>query len=446
MLAGLIILALIAVNALYVAAEFAAVAAERSQLALLARAGNGRAARLLSVLGDGVELDRYIAACQIGITLSSLIAGAYGQATIATPLVRRFEHSFGLEAVTAQTAGFITVLLVLTVLQVVLGELIPKSLALQFPERVALLTYLPLRWSVSAYRGLIWLLNGSGALLLAPFGGARGGQHVHSPEELAILFSESRRGGELSSETHRRLQRGLRLSTLTVRQLMTPRRALYAVEVSLPAAELIQRVIHSPYSRLPVYQGSLDKILGAVSTKDIVESFAARGELPTIERLLRPIPFVPGALRSHDFIRFLQRERSSQAIVVDEHGGVQGIVSIKDVLWQLFGEVGDELAQPEAGVEALPDGSLRLPGSLRRDEVERWLQTRWDGPSTTVGGHIIAVLGRLPLEGEELVIEGIRLTITDMSPTAVLWILAHPRNDGARTSGESSEAGGRDLK
>jgi putative hemolysin len=440
MLAALIILWLIAVNALYVAAEFAAVAAQRSHLASLARAGNRRAARLLSILGDGAALDRYIAACQVGITLSSLVAGAYGQASIAAPLVRRFEQSFGLEAVTAQTAAFTMVLVVLTVFQVVLGELVPKSLALQYPERVALLTYLPMRWSMSAYRGLIWLLNGSGALLLAAFGGTRGGQHVHSPEELAILFSESRRGGKLSSETHRRLQRGLRLSTLTVRQLMTPRQALYAIEVSTPPAELVQKVVHSPYSRLPVYQGSLDKILGAVSTKDIVENFASRGELPPIERLLRPIPFVPGTLRSHDFIRFLQRERSSQAIVVDEHGGVQGIVSIKDVLWQLFGEVGDELARPEAGVQVLPDGSLKLPGSLRLDEVERWLQTRWEGPSTTVGGHIITVLGRLPLEGEELEIEGIRLTVTDMSPTAVRWILAHPRNDGARASGEASES------
>lgn len=426
----LILMLLVAVNALCVAAEFSAVAAQKSQIAPLARAGNARAAGLLAVLGDGAELDRYIAACQIGITLSSLIAGAYGQATIAVAIVPWLEQSLALAPTTARTAGSITVLLSLTVLQVVLGELVPKSLALQFPERLALATYLPMRWSVSVYRGFIWLLNGSGFLLLKPFGVVPGRHpHVHSPEELAILFSESRSGGELSPESHRRLERGLRLSTLSVRQMMTPRSDLYAIEVSTPAPEILKTIIQSPYSLLPVYRGSLDRILGAISTKVAVERFAASGKLPPIEQLLRPMPFVPEALHSHRFIRFLQRERSSKAIVVDEHGGVQGIISIKDVLWQLFGQVGDELAEPGAGVEVLADGSVRLPGSLRRDQAEQWLRARWEGDALTVGGHVIASLGRLPLAGERVEIDGVSVTITDMTPTTVRWITARPRSE-----------------
>src|SRR5690606_25814271 len=144
------------VNALYVAAEFAAVAVPRSQLAGLAKSGSRRAGAMLVMLEDGAELDRYIAACQIGITLSSLVAGAYGQATLAVELVPHLEQHFSIDAASATSAAFTLVLLMLTALQVILGELVPKSLALQFPARVALLTYLPTRWSVSVYRWFIW--------------------------------------------------------------------------------------------------------------------------------------------------------------------------------------------------------------------------------------------------------------------------------------------------
>lgn len=429
---GLVLAVLVAVNALCVAAEFAAVAVQKSQIAALEQQGNRRATGLLSVLGDGSQLDRYIAASQIGITLSSVIAGAYSQARVAGELAPWLEGIASFEPSAAQSTAIVIVLLGLTVLQVVLGELVPKSLALQFPERVALATFPPMRWLVSVSRAFIWLLNGSGFLLLAPFGISRGGQqHVHSPDELALLFSESRQGGTLSPESHRRLERGLHLSARTVRQMMTPRSQLDAVEASTPLDELLAKVIHSPYSRLPVYRRSFDQILGAISTKAVVERFAATGTLPPIEQLLLPIPFVPEALRSHRLVRFLQQARSTRAIVVDEHGGVQGIISIKDVLWELFGEVEDELAEPHARVEVLSDGSVRLPGSLRREEAERWLGARWDSAAATVGGHVVAALGRLPSQGEQVSIDGVEVTITDMSPRAVRWVVIHPRSASA---------------
>jgi CBS domain containing-hemolysin-like protein len=431
MLPWLVIALLVTVNALYVAAEFAAIAVPKSQIAALARGGNRRAVGLASVLEDGVQLDRYIAACQIGITLSSLVAGAYGQATIALDLGSWLEGAFGLAAATAQSSALVLVLLILTTLQVVLGELVPKSLALQFPERTALATYLPVRWSVFAYRGFIWLLNGSGLLLLKPFGVTPGGhQHVHSPEEIEILLAESHRGGTLSADAHRRLDRGLHLSARTVRHMMTPRTELDAIEASTPPAEVIRRIIDSPYSRLPVYRGSLDHILGAVSTKDVAGLLAAGGEVPPLEQLVRPIPFVPESIHSHRFVRFLQEQRSSKAIVVDEHGGVQGIISIEDVLGRLFGEIGDELKQPELGAEPRPDGTVRLPGGMRLEEAEPWLHTRWDGRAATVGGHIVATLGRLPSAGERFEIDGVGVTITEMSPTTVRWIVVQPPPNG----------------
>lgn len=444
LLPWLIIGVLIAVNALYVGAEFSAVAVQKSQLAARAQEGDHRAMGLLRVREDGAQMDRYIAACQIGITLSSLIAGAYGQATITPWLSPWLEGAFSIGPAAAQSSAFLIVLLLLTSLQVVLGELVPKSLALQFPERMALATYHPTRWSVTFYYGFVWLLNGSGFLLLRPFGVKPGGhQHVHSPQEIQFLLAESHRGGELSPEAHHRLERGLRLSARTVRQLMTPRSELYAIEVSTPAAEVMERILSSPYSRVLIYEGTLDNILGAVSSRDVAGAFAERGAVLPLAQLLRPMPFVPETLGAHRFVRVLQEKQSSKAIVVNEYGGVQGIISIEDVLTQLFGDIGDELKQPDLGPERLADGTVRLPGDMMLDEAEPWLGRRWEGHAATVGGHVIAQLGRLPAKGERLEIDGINVIVKELGPrTTVRWLVAQPWVEPEETPQSPSEEQG----
>lgn len=423
-----VIVILTALNAVYVAAEFAAVSVQKSHLAPMAKLGNRRAEGLLAIRSDGKELDRYIAACQIGITLTSLVAGAYGQATIARELGPLLASRFDLEAATAASTAAVAVLFALTGLQVVFGELLPKSLAMQFPERTALATYLPTRWSLSVYHWFIVLLNGSGFLLLRPFGVEPGGhQHVHSPEEIRLLLSEAQRGGALSQEVHQRLTRGLQLSSRTVRQLMVPRHEMYAIEASTPPAELLKLVLESPYSRVPIYRGTLDQIVGVVSTKDVVGLYAARGTVPPLEQLLRRIPFVPEHLRADRFVRVLTEKRSSKAIVVDEFGGVQGIISMEDVLAELLGDIGDELKPSDSGVELMPDGRVRLPASMGLGEAENWLGTRWEGTAATLGGHIVMRLGRMPQQGEELDVDGVGVKIVEMSPNAVRFIEVEPR-------------------
>ncbi|MBN2194704.1 MAG: HlyC/CorC family transporter [Polyangiaceae bacterium] len=285
---GLVLL--VAINALYVAAEFAAVGVQRSDVAALARRGSPLATKLLAVIEDGFRLDRYIAACQIGITLSSLVAGAYGQVMFAVDLGPWLGRTLGVGHATAESAAFVVVLLVLTTAQVVFGELVPKSLALKFSVRSALVTFLPTRWSASALRGFIWLLDGSRNWLLRPFGITPGGhQHVQSPEEIEVLLSEARREGALSADAHRRLERGLYLSSRTVRQLMTSRSEVYGLDVSMPPAEMLERVLESPFGRLLVYRGSLDDVLGVVSIKEVVAVFVAQGALPRLDQVLRPI-------------------------------------------------------------------------------------------------------------------------------------------------------------
>jgi CBS domain containing-hemolysin-like protein len=420
----LIIGLLTALNALYVAAEFAAVTAKRSTLMPLVRQGDARAAAFMAVLADGRALDRYIAACQIGITLCSLVAGAYAQSTIAQELAELLEQRFVLEQGLAHTVAAGSVLLLLTALQVVLGEQVPKSIALQFPERTGLATFAPMRWSISLYRFFIWLLNGTGFLLLRPFGVRPGGHpHVHSPQELELLFAESRRAGQLSPEMHRRLQQGLHLSRRTVRQLMVPRNQLVAIEESTPHTEILRRVLESTYSRLPVYRGTIDQVLGSVSTKDVVAAYITRGEVPPLAKLLRPMAFVPASLPADRLVALLRQERTTKAIVLDEFGNVQGMISVDDLLAELFGDLSDELkAAVTSTAELLLDGRVKLRGSMRAAAAEPWLGRRPEGAAATLGGLIVSELGRLPAAGEKVELCGAEVTVLEVSPTAVLSV------------------------
>ena len=250
LVAAAIIGALILLTALYVAAEFAAVGARRSRLRRLAEDGDGLAARVLPVLEDPRELDRYIAASQVGITLCSLILGAYAQAAIAPHAVPLLQGPFGLEPGTAESTAAIVVLLLLTTLAMILGELVPKSLALQDPTRTARYTVLPMQWSLRVFSWSIKLLNGSGILILKLLGvPSTGHRHVHSPEEIELLIAESRDGGLLEPEEQVRLHRALRLGLRTAKQLMVPRARLVAIDVDTPFEEVLRIVAASPYSR-----------------------------------------------------------------------------------------------------------------------------------------------------------------------------------------------------
>ena len=221
LVAALVVVALILVNAVYVAAEFAAVSVRRSRVQQLAADGNPLAAWLLPILESPAALDRYIAACQIGITLSSLVLGAYAQATLAVWIQPYFESLAGMQAVAAQSTSAVVVLLVLTVGQVIFGELIPKSLALQYPTPTALYTLLAMVPSQWLYRPFIKWLNGTGLLFMRALGVRQHGhRHIHSPEEIALLIAESRDGGLLEPDEHLRLQRALRLNLRQARQVM----------------------------------------------------------------------------------------------------------------------------------------------------------------------------------------------------------------------------------
>jgi putative hemolysin len=358
LLAGTIIVLLILLTALYVAAEFAAVGIRRSRLRRLAEDGNVLAARLLPVVEEPAELDRYIAVSQIGITLSSLILGAYGQAALAPVVAPALQRLAGMDAEAAESTAAIGVLFVLTILAVILGELVPKSLALQDPTRTGLATVLPMQWSGRLFGPFITFLNGSGMLLLrlmrVPPTGHR---HVHSPEEIELLIAESRDGGLLEPEEQVRLHRALRLGLRTASQLMVPRERLAGVDAGMPAPEILRIVSTSPYSRLPIFEGTQDNVVGVLHTKDIVTAFVGQGRL-SIPSLLRALVRVRADLPADELLAFLRQERTHQAFVVDPDNKVMGLVTLEDVVAELLGGVADEFKGARR--------RLRLPDRRRR--------------------------------------------------------------------------------
>lgn len=428
LLPPLVVAVLIALTALYVAAEFAAVSVRRSRIRQAAEQGDAAAARILPVLEDARELDRYIAASQIGITLTSLILGAYGQATLSAPVASLLEGWLGMEPAAAGSAAAVGVLLVLTVLAMVLGELVPKSLALQFPTQVALRTSWPMRVSVRLFGGFIHLLNGSGTAVLRLFGVEPvGHRHIHSPDEIDLLIAESRDGGLLEPDEHRRLRRALQLSVRPARQLMVPRTRIDAVEVSTPVVDVLRRIAESPYTRLPVYRETIDAVVGMLHTKDLYTRWLERGTILSIEEVMRPILMVHESVTADRLLSLMRERRVHQAIVMDEFGGVAGLVTLEDVLTEVMGDVADELKRGERVPERLPDGRVRLPGELRLDEAEPWVGTLWEGEADTVGGRVVEALGHLPAPGERVVVDGVEVEVETVARRAVRTVLARPR-------------------
>jgi CBS domain containing-hemolysin-like protein len=346
---GAVILLLIFVNALYVAAEFAAVGVRHSRIRQRTDEGHALAIRLLPILSDPRMLDRYIAASQIGITISSLGLGAYGQATLARSLAPVFEQWGGLQDVAAHSIAATVVLIGLTVLQMILGELVPKSLALQYPTQTALSTVLPMQWSLRALSWFIAVLNGSGLAILKLMGVREAGhRHIHSPEEIELLIAESREGGLLEPVEHQRLSRALKLAIRPVKELMVPLPRVDAVEITMPFEDVFRRVTDSPYTRLPVYRTSLDQIVGLIHTKDIVMRSLDGTGPGSIDRLVRPVLTVPSTMTADQLLGVMRERHRQQAIVVDEHGGPVGLVTLNDVLGEVIGEGGDEFKKREA--------------------------------------------------------------------------------------------------
>ncbi len=332
---------------MYVAAEFSAVSVRRSRVRQLAEDGHARALRLRPFIEDARELDRYIAASQIGITLTSLILGAYGQASLAPPLGVLISQWWPGDQQRAQTAASVAVLVVLTTFNVIVGELIPKTVALQSPTSIALATVLPMQWSLVVYNPFIRFLNGSGLLFLRLLGIRQTGhRHIHSPEELELLIAESRDGGLLEPDEHRRLQRALRLRLRTARELMVPWTSVEVVDIQTRLSDVLDSLSQSSFTRVPVFRGARDVVAGILNTKKIALR-RLQGTLPqSIAEILQPAVTTAPTVTGDRLLALFQQRKTHHAIVTDEAGRALGLVTLEDVLRAFLGVLPDDVAAP----------------------------------------------------------------------------------------------------
>jgi len=424
-----VIALLLALNGFYVAAEFAAVSVRRSRVRRMAEEGNRMARRLLPTLGEARHLDRYIAACQVGITISSLVLGAYGQATLGESLTPLFESWGDMQVVAAQSTSAAVVLVGLTTLQMVLGELVPKSLALQYPTRLALLTVLPMRWSEKLLSWFIAILNGSGWLILRMMGiEPEGHRHLHSPEEIRFLVAQSHEGGQLGEREQHRLNHALGLTKRTARELMVPRTRVVAVDEAAGLEAALETAATVPYTRLPVYRESIDNIVGMVHTKDLTTA-ALAGEVGGPKGLgehTRSILAIHESVSADRVLSLMRKERSIMAVVVGDFGGTSGIITTEDILSEMLGEVADEFKHAAGPPKELPDGRVRLPGDMLMNDAHRWVGVRWTGASDTVGGLVMERLGRIPNAGDTVDIDGARVEVESVEHHTARTLLVQP--------------------
>jgi putative hemolysin len=417
---------LIFINALYVGAEFATVSSRRTRINQMAGSGNQLARMLLPIIEDTHALDRYIAACQLGITASSLVLGAVGQNAVAgrlTPMLAdgliRADSWLGGIGVTTEAVAFTAaasisatgVLILLTILQVVFGELFPKSVAVQHPERVALATVVPVRWSLYLFRPLIWLLNGSGNLLLRLLRVDMSVSHgrVHSPQEIELLVTESHEGGLLDDEERQMLRNALRLRDLTARQVMIHRTRLVAAPVESSVVEIMQLALEVGHTRIPVYQDTVDHIIGFVHIKDLFRLYVAGNQ--NLAEIMRDVVHVPETLPVVDVLETLRNKRQYMAIVFDEFGGTAGLITFEDLIEEIFGELQDEFDDEMALISLDAQGRIYLRADLLVSDVNEYLRLELPDVADTLGGLVLSELGRPPEVGDEVAVGGTTIRV-----------------------------------
>ena len=402
-------------NAFFVAAEFALVGMRRSRIEELAQRG----VRSALLARRAVEsLDRYISATQLGITLASLGLGWVGEPALAQLLTGGFTALP--EALrpwaTHGTAAAIAFALI-TVLHIVLGELVPKALAIAYPERVSGITIRPLATFLWAMTGPIAVLNGSARWILRGLGVRRNAGHgqLHSPDEIRILVEQGEQGGSIGRSDARLLEGVFEFSEKTAEEVMTPRTQMTALSADLSVEEAAGVVATAGRSRYPVFEHSTDEIVGVVHAKALLGALRQDPGQP-VRSLMRAPLFVPGSREVEDVLADMKRARSHLAVVLDEYGGTAGLVTLEDLLEEIVGPIEDEYDRSERASVAVPaDGALLLNGAMPIPEVNDRLDLSLDdGDYTTLGGYLFGQLGRLPTVGDRIKTAGREFEIAEM--------------------------------
>jgi len=429
----LLIVLLIAGNALFVAAEFALTSVDRSKVQRLAAEGNAAAGRVLSSVH---ELSFQLSGAQLGITLCSLSLGFVAEPVIADALLPAMDNT-GLPHQTADAVALVLALLLATLAQMLFGELVPQNLAISRPLPTALAVTPAMRAFSRLFRGVIALFNGTAnaivrGLRVEPQEELRSGR---TPAELSFLIGASADEGTLPPELAGLLKRTLGFGERTADEVMTPRVQMESLVTSQSAADLLDAARRTGHSRFPVHRGDIDEVVGVAHVK---HAFAVpRGERATTQLgtlMVDPVR-VPESLRCDRLLPVLRSFGLQLAVVVDEYGGTAGVVTMEDLIEELVGQVTDEHDSSEQhDVIELTDGTWSVSGRLRRDELEDRLGFASPaGPFDTLAGLVLRALGRVPQGGERLVLKGWTFEVTGMDGRRIDRISVTPPPDGSES-------------
>jgi CBS domain containing-hemolysin-like protein len=418
------VVVLVLANAFFVAAEFALVGARKTRLDELAKAGDGKARLARRAVQS---LDRYISSTQLGITLASLGLGWIGEPALAHLIEGGFRWLPDAAAsVATHTTASVVAFAIITVLHIILGELMPKALALLYPEAVS-------GWVAGPLMGFSWvmalpiaLLNNTANRLLGLLHIDPPGEHerLHSPEEIRMLVEQSTEGGSLLKRDARLLEGVFEFSEKTAQEVMTPHTQMVALEADRTVEEAADEVAVAGRSRYPVYTESLDEIVGVVHAKDILAALRSRpGQ--TVRTVLRPPLFVPGTREVEDVLADMKRLKTHLAVVLDEYGGTAGLVTMEDLLEEIVGPIYDEYDPLDKA--APPDGAPRLDGAMPITDFNAEYDAALDDTDyTTIGGYVFGQLGRLPRPGDRVTAGAHVLEVVEMEGRRVKSIRLHP--------------------
>lgn len=410
-LESVIILLLIAANGIFAGVEMAVVSSRRSRLEAQAEEGDLKARAALDLIEEpGV----FLSTVQIGITLVGTLAGAYGGATIVTRLTPALA-SLPLDPAVARTIALAAVVVAITYLTLIFGELVPKRIALARPEGIARAGASAMKRLAALARPLVWLLGGSTGLVLRLLGQRDVPPPPASEEEIKYLMAEGARVGIFAGTERELVERVFRFADLRVGALMRPRSEVLAVEIDTPAEDVLQMVRSVTYSRFPVYRDSLDNVLGIVHAREVL----VQGDQLDLRSILRQPLFVPETQLISTTLRAFQVTHSHLAIVINEYGDTEGVITLEDVLEQLVGEIEDEYDRVEQAVVRREDGSYLVDGLLPADELRQLLNVERLPDEehyqfNTVAGFIVGQLGRLPRVGDHVNTNGYRFEVVDM--------------------------------
>jgi CBS domain containing-hemolysin-like protein len=410
---------LILLNGLFVAAEFAIVGVPRATIERRAAEGHRVARQVRRILHEPRRQDRYIATAQLGITFASLGLGMYGEHVLAEWIAHALGATGLAEWIAVHGVASVLSVAILTYFHIVIGEMVPKSLALLHADDTALWVTPPMRWIQFALYPLVIGLNGIGNGVLRLMGVRRefGVGQYHTPEEIRYLVAESEEGGLMSAESGRVLRELFEFGAITAGEAMVPRVAVVGLPLDAGPEEVLAHVRRSRHTRYPVYDGDLDHVVGAIHAKDLLDILRSGQPLRAGE--IRPVPYVPESAELDDVLATLRKARAQMAIVMDEHGGTSGIITLEDLFEEVIGDI-DDGATGRSSIVVNPDGSADVRGTVRLDELGEALGIVLEHDEVhTVSGLVLDLLGRPATVGDVVSYGRLRCAVTAVAGRGV---------------------------